>query len=152
MNVKRLDVLTEALLEKEYWIVDIFPRQVSAERGSAYFAAERFFLERPRLKALYDKFASLLVELSCYYALDLCVDEAWTEAPAPQKLYEQIVGCVDGGWCNVLLPEEKALITFRGGDLYMTLYHPSQELTETIRQLAAAEGLFVRPGEDESAG
>ena len=52
---ERFDALTEALLEKEYWILDLLPRQLSAERAEAWFAAERFFLEGPRLPYfLYD--------------------------------------------------------------------------------------------------
>ena len=147
MNEKQYDALTEALLEKEYRIIDILPRLVSAERGEAYHAAERFFLAQPRLKALYGHFASVLAKLSCYYDLALSSGEDWAHAPAPQVLWARIVACADGGWCNVLLPAEEALITLSGGDLYMTLYHPSEELAETVRQLAAAEGLFVRAGE-----
>ena len=147
MNQKQLDALTEALLEKEYWVIDMLPRRVSAKRGTAYFAAERFFLEPPRLRALYEKFAALLVKLSCYYDHALCADGTWTQTPAPQALWEQIAGCADSGWRNVLLPGEEALLTLNGGDLYMTLYHPSEELAETVRALAASEGLFLRPGE-----
>lgn len=146
MNEKQLSALTEALLEEKYWVIDFLPRQVSAERGRAYLAAERFFMEEPRLKALYEKHAALLVKLSCYYDLALCVNEVWTETPAPQELRETIVSCAGSGWCNVLLPGERTLCTLYSGDLYMTLYHPSEALLETVGQLAAAEGLFLRPG------
>jgi hypothetical protein len=147
MNERQFDALTEALLEKEYLVIDILPRQVSAERGAAYFAAERYFLDPPRLHALYERFAVLLVKLSCYFDLALCANEVWTASPAPRELWARVTACADSGWCNVLLPEEKALITLYAGDLYMTLYHPSEELAQTVRQLAAAQGLFVRAGE-----
>lgn len=146
MSEMQFDALTESLLEKECWVIDILPRQVSAERGAAYFAAERFFLEEARLRALYEKFASLLVKLGCYYELVLCADEKWTEKPTPEQLRARILSCADMSWCNVLLPGEEALITLGSGDLSMTLYHPSETVLETVRQLAHAEGLFVRPG------
>ena len=69
---ERFDALTKALLEKEYWILDLLPRQVSADRAEPWFAAEAFFLETPRLRALYGSFAALLVKLSCYYAFSVC--------------------------------------------------------------------------------
>ncbi len=147
MNETQLDALTEALLEKETWVIDTLPRQVSAKRGPAYFAAERFWLEPSRLRALYEKFAALLVKLGCYYDMALCAEGGWTLCPAPTELWEQTVGCADKGWCNALLPQEEALFTLNSGDLYMTLYHPAEELLETVRQLATAEGLFARAGE-----
>ena len=140
------DALTEALLEKEYQVIDLLPRQVSAERGEAYAAAEDFFLESERLTAIYERFASLLVKLSCYYDICLYADGIWTENPAPEDLRERIAGSTEGDWCNLLLPREQALISFGNGDLYMTLYHPPENVAETVRQLAAAEGLFLRPG------
>ncbi len=144
---ERFDALTEALLEKEYWIVDLLPRQVSAERAEAWFAAEEFFLEAPRLRALYESFGSLLVKLSCYYDLALCAEGSWTEKPAPREIRERVAACAERGWCNLLLPGEESLITLNGGDLYLALYHPHEALRETMEQLARSEGLFLRQGE-----
>ena len=144
---ERFDALTEALLEKEYWILDLLPGRVSAERADAWFAAERFFLEEPRLRALYERFAALLVKLSCYYDPALCAEGSWTEKPDPRQIRDRVTACAERGWCNLLLPEEESLITLNGGDLYMTLYHPHEELRETVAVLAASEGLFLRKGE-----
>ncbi len=144
---ERFDALTEALLEKEYWVLDLLPRQVSAERAEPWFSAEAFFLETPRLRALYGRFAALLIKLNCYYDLALCVEGSWTEKPSPRELWERVTACAERGWCNLLLPEEESLITLNGGDLSMTLYHPHEELRETVRELATSEGLFLRKGE-----
>lgn len=144
---ERFDALTEALLEKEYWVVDLLPRRVSAERAEAWFAAEEFFLEEPRLRAFYARFAALLIKLSCYYDLALCTEGRWTEKPTPREIRARVTACAVRGWCNLLLPEEESLITLNGGDLYLTLYHPGEELRETVRMLAASEGLFLRRGE-----
>ena len=35
------------------------------------------------------------------------------------------------------------MVTFSGDDHYMTLYNPDAEMLDLVRQLAAAEGLFV---------
>ena len=50
------------------------------------------------------------------------------------------------GYRVFLLPNAQALFTMSGGDLYLTLYHPSGDLLRLVRALAASEGLFVRPG------
>lgn len=146
MNEERFDALTEELLEKECFVLDILPRQVGAERSAAWFAAEDFFLKPERRRALYEKFASVLIKLSCYYDLALCADGVWAGRPGPDTLWERVAGCGETGWCNILLPEEEALIALRGGDLYLTVYHPSAALSDDIRQLAAGEGLYYRRG------
>lgn len=141
------DDRTEALLEERFHVLDVLPRQVSAERGAAWFAAERWLLQRPRLEALYARFASVLIRLSCYYDLAVTDGGAWLDRPEPEELEARLARCVDGGWLNILLPGEDALFTLSGGDVYMTLYHASPALADTAAQLAAAEGLFLRPGD-----
>ena len=138
------DNLTEEMLEQSCWVIDILPQQVPAESPARYFAVEQFLMTVPQLKELYARFARLLLKLNCYYDLVLGMEEKWAEEPLPEDLWEKIIRCSDGGYLSLLLPVEKALITLSGGDLYLTLYDPSEELLETVKQLARAEGLFVR--------
>ena len=162
MDGKRYDDLAERLFEAPCAVIDFLPERVPAESGGQYFAAERFYLKRPLLDILREKFAHVLVKLSCYYGFavcggsadgdpcgaagDPCPADGWTEAPGPETLFLLISECAENGFRNVLIPSEDALIAMNGDDLYLTLYHPSERLLDLVRQLAASEGLFVREG------
>ena len=145
LNTEKYDTIVEKLLEAPYYVIDFLPRQVPADCGGQYFAVEAFFLRQPRKKELYRKFAHLVLCLNCYYDMAVTDGKGWAENPLPEELYKRIEECADSDFLNILIKDEDSLVTFNGGDLYMTLYHPSEGLMETVRQLAAAEGLFVSP-------
>ena len=145
---QKYDDLTERLLEQACWVIDILPRQVPADGAGQYFAVEQFLMTVPQLEDLYARFARLILKLNCYYDIILGSEEEWYEEPMPEHLWAKIIRCADGGYLNLLFPKEEALITLSGGDLYMTLYGSSKELLETVKQLAGAEGLFVRIAEE----
>ena len=138
------DAAVERLLEEKYLVVDILPRQVPAESRGQYFAAEEFYTKTERLAGLYRKFAEVLLGLNCYYDLVVSDGLLWIRNPAPERLFAKIAGCWEKEYVNILIMEEDSLISLSGGDLYMTIYHPSKELAETAAKLAAAQGLFVR--------
>ncbi|MBQ5442271.1 MAG: hypothetical protein IIT47_01730 [Oscillospiraceae bacterium] len=141
---QRYDAAVERLLEAPYSVVDFLPRQVPANGGGQFFAVEAFFLQPEQLQELYRRFAQVLLKLNCYY--DLAVggeEENWIENPAPQALVDRVLHCAGSGYLTFLLPSEDAMITLSGGDLCMTVYHPSPSLLETVTPLAQAEGLFV---------
>ncbi len=145
MHAEEYDSLTERLLEEPCYVIDFLPRQVPAESGGQFFAVERFVMEE-RLSVLYERFAGLMVRLNCYYRMVTGDSGTWSEDLPPAELYARIAGCGLTGTCLVLIPEQDSLVTLYGGDLYITVYHPSEELLETVRQLAAALGFLVRPG------
>ena len=154
MTAAELDGQREALYEKPCFVIDFLPRQVPAESGERYFAAERYLRERPRLDGLYARFARLVLCLSCYYpvAANRLPEEDWIPDPDPETLEELVTGCADGElprYLTLLFPREDALLTLDGGDLYMTLYNPSAEFLGTVSALAAAEGLFLRKAADK---
>lgn len=149
---KRFDDLCERLFDAPCWVVDIFPRQVPAERDRAYFAVERLLTKEEPLTALYRRFSRLVLKLSCYYDLVLGVlpEMVWNEDPDPETLCRQIEACAappQTGGVRVLLPDEDAMLTLDAGDLWLTLYHPGAELKRTVGALAASEGLFLREGQ-----
>ena len=146
------DEQRERLFDAPCWVIDFLPRQVPKESGQLYFAVEDYLTEHPQIDELYRRFARLLLKLSCYY--ELCVncppDDEWTLDPPPQTLITLAEGCGAGdstGCLCVLLPSRDAMITLNGGDLYMSLFGASDELLETVRQLASSEGLFLRPSQ-----
>ena len=136
---------TEELLEKPCWVIDFLPRQVPAGKGGQYFSVEAYYRRPENLPVLYRKFADLILKLNCY--CDLVINEgiSWEENPDPEKLYRRIIDAESIRFMDILIPSEDSLITLSWDDLYMSVYHPSAELLETVRDLAASEGLFVRP-------
>ena len=135
--------LIEELLERPYWVVDFLPRQVPADRGGRFFAVEPYYLNGPRGSELHRKFADLLLKLNCYYAFRYFpgAGEDPAEDPDPDMLREWL--SAEGASLNVLIGSEHTLITYSSGCTNLTVYDPSPEVLELIRQLAGAEGLFV---------
>ena len=147
------DELRELLFDASYCVIDFLPRQVPAGSGGKYFAVEKYFSEHPRIDALYQSFAGIALKLGCYYGLALYdpAGDAWIDNPQPELLARRIEECAFPGkerYVQLLFPGEGAMLELNGGDLYMTLYAPSDELRETAEKLAGAEGLFLRePGD-----
>ena len=147
------DELRELLFDASYCVIDFLPRQVPPEGGGKYFAVEKYFSEHPRIDALYQSFAGIALKLGCYYGLALYdpAGDAWIDNPQPELLARRIEECAFPGkerYVQLLFPGEGAMLELNGGDLYMTLYAPSEELRETAEKLAGAEGLFLRePGD-----
>ena len=130
----------EELLEKPYWVIDILPKQVPADSPGRFFAVEQLLLAHPQVEALRARKLSVLLKLYCYHDLRISTDygETWTENPDPGELSSAL-----DSELYLLLPDEEALITADPGDIYMTLYNPSDDLLALVRQLAESEGLFV---------
>ena len=129
----------ERLLEKPFWVIDFLPERVSAERSKQYFAVEDFCCKGQYINQLYQRFAYLVIKLSCYFDI--------YGNPLPNEIFDSINNCLSKGYVNFLFAVEDALITLNGGDLYMTVYNPNGRLLELVQSLATAEGLFVRRGE-----
>ncbi|MBR2790972.1 MAG: hypothetical protein IKD70_10260 [Eggerthellaceae bacterium] len=133
----------DALLEEPYWVIDPLPRQVPAGSPGQYFAVERWLMAEPQRAEIHRKRANLLLKLSCYR--DLCLDGNETN-PAPAELAAAIASRY------VTLLVDDALITSDPDDMYLTVYHPDEELLDLLRTLAGAEGLFLwQPPQDKES-
>ena len=126
----------ECLLEKSFWVVDFLPEQVSAERSKQYFAAEDFCCHSQYVNQLYQKFAYLIIKLSCYFDID--------GNPSPKYIFDQVTDCMTNGYANFLFADEDVFVTLNGGDLYMTVYNPNEKFLQLLRSIVASEGLFLR--------
>ncbi|MBR5087310.1 MAG: hypothetical protein IKX31_09940 [Muribaculaceae bacterium] len=132
----------EDLFSKPYWIIDILPKQVPADAGGQYFKIEKYILTPPRVDAINQKFADVLLKLNCYYDMMVCVvdEDKWLENPAPEILTQMVLDCKS---LNVLFNNAQEMISISGDDHFMTLYNPDKETLELITSLAIAEGLHV---------
>lgn len=146
MKNECFDRQTELLFETPASVVDVFPFQVPAARMRQYAPVERWLCGKPQILELYRRFADLLLKLNCYSDLWVYLPEAddWQPTPEPESLVDLITSRAERGDLVFLFPDENALFSLNGGDLYLSFYDPDRRLCETVRALAAAEGLFVR--------
>ena len=141
----------EEYLEKPYWVVDILPKQVPENSGGQYFRIEGYYLEHPRIDALYEHFTNILLKLNCYDDIDVSSDgEEWTMNPSPNDIAKMVQHTLTSrGMLYFILQSEDTMITITGYDTYMTVYHPSEDVLELLGDLSTAEGLFLwKPSTD----
>ena len=136
----------EELLEKPYWIMDIFPRQVQASEGGQYFKIEHYYLRRMPL--LCRKYVNWLLKLNCYFDIEVSHDgENWQSNPEPEDMEQWVESCMSEApsvsSLFVLLKKGQVLLMVERDSTYMTIYNPTEDMLELMGQLAASEGLFV---------
>ena len=114
--------MTEALLNKPYWVVDILPEQVPADSAGRYFAVERYYLRQPGITDIHYRFTDILLKLNCYSDFLVCLPdrEQQIRNPEPEVL---------ASWINaeqkdlcIVLEGEDALVTLNHDDTCMTVY------------------------------
>ena len=135
----------EEYLNKPYWVIDILPKQVTAEGRGQYFEIEKYYLEHPQIDIIYRKFSNILLKLNCYEDIDVSHDgEEWMTNPAPHELEAALLGSMaDKQMFYIILKSADVLITICGDDTYMTVYNPVEDAIELIGSLAVSEGLFM---------
>ena len=69
------DEKLESLLDRQYWVVDMLPKQVPANSEGQYFKIEQYYHESPRKEILVEKYANILIKLNCYYDFEVRFDE-----------------------------------------------------------------------------
>lgn len=142
---RRFDNLMGELLEGPYRIADVFPRQVSKERGAQYFAAERYWLQPERLGNLRRKQAEILIRLNCYYEMTVSFDscESWETSPEPIRFAGRLESMTGNDFLRAVFAEPKTMIDIEPCDTYMTVYSRDQSFVGLLGKLCAAEGLFL---------
>lgn len=136
--------MTEELLEKSYWVVDILPDQVPEDSPGRYFAVEAYYLQPFRMAVIHRRFTDILLKLNCYYDFRISTPDGDTDVLNPDPdLLDAWINEEQKDLC-ILFPGEDALITLNHDDIYMTVYHPPEALLKRIGRLASAEGMFLR--------
>lgn len=146
------DKTVERLLAAPCWVVDMLPMQVPQDSKGQFFNVERYYTQETRYELLCSKFADLLLKLNCYH--DLIVNcntsDEWVKNPKPAVFVEWLTECLHHGHLCIHVDGEDALITVMGGDTYISLYNPNDELLQLIQKLASATGLFLwQPKENQ---
>ena len=146
------DALIEELLEGPYQIVDLLPAQVPADAAGQYFAVERYYLQTERLRSLRRRQAEILLRLNCYFDMAVSFDscESWEVNPDPEIFAEHMEDLSGGSFLRAVFEAQHAMIDLDPGDTYMTVFDPDSRLSDMLRELAAAAGLFLsNPPEEE---
>lgn len=125
----------DELLQKPYWIIDIFPEQVPADSPGQFFAIEKYYLEKERIRAIKQKHINLILKLNCYRSISIDEDSVIDSDP------EYIDAEMRRRYLYVFIGD--AMILSEPDDTHMTVFNPDEKLLELIKAIAAGEGLFV---------
>ena len=124
--------MTDELLNKPYWIIDILPMQVPADSPGKYFAVEGYFL-RNQLAEIKRKHIHVILKLNCYRKLTV----EGEDNPPPERIAEIM------NTRYVLIGAGDAVILSEPDDTHMTLFRPDGDLLKLVKVLCAGEGLYV---------
>lgn len=123
----------EDLLQTPYWIIDILPRQVQPNSLGQYFKVENYYLKNEHLQDIKQKHTNLILKLNCYK--DITIDD--NKNPLPEIISEEI----KKRYLYIMIDE--AMILSEPDDTHLTLFNPSEELLELVKEIAISEGLYV---------
>ena len=130
-----MDMDIEELLEKPYWLIDIVPERIEAEKGKEYALLQEYC--RSSMDLIRSRFISFLLKLNCYRDLKISWD--YGESFEPLNVLPEIRV---PGEIYVLI-DGSSLLTYDTEDTSMTLFAPDGKLLETAGKLALSEGLFL---------
>lgn len=134
--------ITERIMEKKAYLVDIFPETVPQKADNRYFEVERYF---QRNRSEFDrKLTAVILKLYCYFDYTVESEDRVIENPQTAELTVQLEKCFRGesGYINIVLTECEAMLTVNRDDLYMSVYNVSGRAKELLAELTASEGLF----------
>ena len=63
--------------------------------------------------------------------------------PNPKDIDIENIHHTERGCVDLLLPEEETLISLQAEDLYITLYHPTEEILSLLRQAVSESGFYI---------
>ena len=143
--VKIIEMTIEDFLDKPYWVIDILPKQVPANREGQYFKIEEYYLEHPQIDSVYRSFTNILLKLNCYFDFDVSTNgEEWVKNPAPKDMEAMVSECSsEKNMLYIILKPAEMMITISGDDTYMTIYNQTEDAIGLIGSLVASEGLFL---------
>ena len=138
--------IIEQLLEKPCWVIDFLPHQVPADQGGQFFQVEKLLLQPPHINRLYDKFATVLLQLNCYYDFHVFMndDEVSTFNPEPEQLLEAVNKVqVLKQHLVIVIADTSTMLMLSGDDTHMSVYNANQEMLQLLKKLTTAQGLFL---------
>lgn len=145
IQMATLDITVERLLEDDYWIIDILPSQIPIEKQAEHRALTDEYFESGKVAQLHRRYADILTMInSRFKTAMLCVPEdEWTISPDDVAVKDAVIHHTERGCVDLLLPEEETLISLQAEDLYITVYHPTEEILSLLRQAVSESGFYI---------
>ena len=145
IQMATLDIAVERLLEDDYWIIDILPSQIPIEKQAEYRALTDEYFESGKVAQLHRRYADILTMInSRFKTAILCMPEdEWTISPHNNDVKDAVIHHTERGCVDLLLPEEETLISLQAEDLYITVYHPTEEILSLLRQAVSESGFYI---------
>ncbi len=145
IQMATLDITVERLLEDDYWIIDILPSQIPIEKQAEYRALTDEYFESGKVAQLHRRYADILTMInSRFKTAMLCMPEdEWTISPDDVAVKDAVIHHTERGCVDLLLPEEETLISLQAEDLYITVYHPTEEILSLLRQVVSESGFYI---------
>ena len=145
IQMATLDIAVERLLEDDYWIIDILPSQIPIEKQAEYRALTDEYYESGKIAQLHRRYADILTMInSRFKTAMLCMPEdEWTISPDDVAVKDAVIHHTERGCVDLLLPEEETLISLQAEDLYITVYHPTEEILSLLRQAVSESGFYI---------
>ena len=70
-------------------------------------------------------------------------EDEWTISPDDVAVKDAVIHHTERGCVDLLLPEEETLISLQAEDLYITVYHPTEEILSLLRQAVSESGFYI---------
>lgn len=150
MNAREMQIAS--LLERGVYVIDMLPDQVPAADAARYFAAEAYWMQSGTDAVFRGKLSALLIRLSCYYSVQMLKNGESAGEFTPAALAGLLREFRPQDMLHLLLDGGASLLMYDGSDLYASVYAPDETMQRRLGQLAAAEGLFFRPGASDISG
>ncbi len=125
----------DELLQSEYWIIDILPKQVPKDSDGQFFTVERYLLQKKQIEKIKDRHIGLILKLNCYR--DIFLDDENDMNPDPERLEKEL----KKRYHYVFVDD--AMILSEPDDTHMTLFNADEKLLELVRMLCQGEGLYL---------
>ncbi len=145
IQMATLDITVERLLEDDYWIIDILPSQIPVGKQAEYRALTDEYFESGKVAELHRRYADILTMINGRFKTAmLCMPEdEWTISPCDIAVKDAVIHHTERGCVDLLLPEEETLISLQSEDLYITVYHPTEEILSLLRQAVSESGFYI---------
>ena len=141
------DEITESLLEKICYVIDILPSQMADYEK--YSEIEAYYLQEKELEQFAEKIVNILIKIQGYHEFEIFYG-SWKHNVVPRELAAMIRKTIrsQNGFLNMLSKKDNMLLSVHGQTLYMEVYNPTLAAIANLSMLASSEGLFMRIAEN----
>ena len=143
--MKKIVEKIDKLLKKQYYVIDVLPKQVPNNSKGQFFEVEEYLLNNHRQLCLHYRFASVILKLMCYYPVILFIvnHNKIVKDPSPKMIGDSIYHMMEnhGETLNILF-SKNVLFVLEESCLTITVYNPSKDMRAIIEKIAKGEGLF----------